>query len=139
MTGEDIEHIERALAITLPETYKHALVPFRIPALIGNTEYELWDDAERLVVLNRKLRAGSRFRPAWPRYLFAVGNPHADVLIAVDTREPDGPVWWLDHGLIDHPATYVSHSCFKDWVEEFYRDVRQDLVGDGYDPERAPG
>lgn len=138
MTGEDIGHIERELAITLPEFYKSALVPFRIPALAGNTEYELWDDAERLVELNRKLRAGSRFRPAWPPYLFAVGDPHADEMIAVDTREPDGPVWWLDHGIIDHPASYVSHARFTDWVEEFYRDVRQDLVGDGYDPEQPP-
>lgn len=136
MTGEDIKFIERELAITLPESYGRALVPFGIPALEGNTEYQLWDDARRLVELNRELRAGSRFRPAWPHYLFAVGYPHGDEMIAVDTRLPEGPVWWLDHGIVGHPASYMSHTRFQDWVEEFYRDVRHDLLGDGLDPDR---
>lgn len=138
MTNEDIEFIERELMIALPESYKRALVPFRIPALTGNTDYELWDDARRLVELNRELRAGSRFRPAWPHYMFAVGDPHGDEMIAVDTRHPDGPVWWLDHGILNHQASYQSHSRFSDWVEEFYRDMRQDLEGDGYDADQIP-
>jgi hypothetical protein len=138
MTDKDIEFIERELMIALPESYKRALVPFRIPALTGNTDYELWDDARRLVELNRELRAGSRFRPAWPHYMFAVGDPHGDEMIAVDTRHPEGPVWWLDHGILEHQASYQSHSRFIDWVEEFYRDMRQDLEGDGYDADELP-
>ncbi|HZB46118.1 MAG TPA: SMI1/KNR4 family protein [Pyrinomonadaceae bacterium] len=137
MTDEDIAFIERELALTLPESYRRALVPFRVPALYGSTDYELWDDAEGLVRLNRELRAGSRFRPAWPHYLFAVGDPHGDEMIAVDTRDPDGPVWWLDHGMIDHESSYQSHARFADWVEEFYRDIRQDLEGDGFDPDEV--
>lgn len=35
MTELDIQLIERELAITLPDSYKHALVPFRIPAMVG--------------------------------------------------------------------------------------------------------
>jgi hypothetical protein len=138
MTNEDIELIERELKLVLPESYKRALVPFRIPALIGNTDYELWDDAGALIYLNRELRAGSRFRPPWPPYLFAVGDPHGDELIAMDTRHPAAPIWWLDHGMIDNEGSYLSHSRFEDWVEEFYRDVREDLEGDGYDPDLPP-
>jgi hypothetical protein len=138
MTDEDIDFIERELTVTLPTSYQSALVPFRVPALAGNTDYRLWDDARRLVELNRELRAGSRFRPAWPPYLFAVGDPHGDEMIAVDTRDHEGPVWWLDHGIIGHQASYQSHSRFADWAEEFYRDIRLDLEGDGLDPD-APG
>jgi hypothetical protein len=139
MRNEDINYIERELAVTLPESYRRALVPFGIPLLAGNTAYELWDDAEELVKLNREMRAGSRFIPAWPPHLYAVGYPHGDEMIALDTRDPEGPVWWLDHGMIDHKASYQSHARFADWVEEFYRDMRQDLEGDGFDPEGAPG
>lgn len=138
MTDEDVDFIERELTVTLPNAYWSALVPFRVPALAGNTDYQLWDDARKLVELNRELRAGSRFRPAWPPYLFAVGDPHGDEMIAVDTRDPEGPVWWLDHGVVDHQASYQSHSRFVDWAEEFYRDIRLDLEGDGLDPD-APG
>jgi len=126
------------LGIALPESYKRAVVPFRIPALIGNTEYEFWDDAKQIVELNKELRAGSRFRPPFPYHLFAVGDPHGDEIIALDTRHPEGPVWWLDHGIVDHQASYQSHSRFVEWVEEFYRDMRQDLEGDGYDPDQIP-
>ena len=138
MTDGDVKFIERELLITLPESYKRAVVPFRIPALIGNTDHELWDDAVSLVELNREFRSGSRFRPAFPHHLFAVGDPHGDEIIAVDTRYPEGPVWWLDHGIVDHQASYQSHSRFADWVEEFYRDTRQDLEGDGYDADQIP-
>lgn len=134
MTDDDVDFIERELGLTLPQSYRRGLVPFRVPALAGDTDYELWDDAARLVELNRELHAGSRFRPAWPPYLFAVGDPHGDEMIAIDTRDPEGPVWWLDHGIVEHPASYQSHSRFADWVEEFYRDIRQDLEGDGIDP-----
>lgn len=138
MKDSDIVMIEQALGISLPESYKRAVVPFRISALAGNTEHELWDDANGLVELNKKLRAGSRYRPAWPAHLFAVGDPHGDELIALDTRSTEGPVWWLDHGVVESKASYQSHATFADWAEEFYRDMRSDLEGDGTDPDGKP-
>ena len=138
MKDSDITMMEQALSISLPEYYKRAVVPFRIPSLAGNTDYQLWDDAKRLVELNKQLRTGSRTRPAWPPHFFAVGNPHDDEMIALDTRSPDGPVWWLDHGIVDSKASYQSHSKFIDWVDEFYRDTRSDLEGDGIDPDGTP-
>lgn len=135
MTNEDIDFIERELELKLPATYREYLVPFRIPAMYGNTEHQLWDDAAGLVKLNREMRAGSKYNPPWPPYMYAVGYPAGDEMIAVDTRDPEGPVWWLDHGVIDHVASYKSHDRFADWVEEFYRDVRSDLLGDGHDPD----
>jgi hypothetical protein len=138
MTDSDIQLIERELAITLPESYRRAVVPFCIPAMAGNTDSQLWDDAQQLITLNRELRTGNRFRPAWPAHLFAVGDAHGDELIALDIRTPDGPVWWLDHGMVDSKSSYESHPRFADWVEEFYRDTRSDLEGDGYDADGAP-
>ena len=135
MTDADIKLIEQELGIALPESYRRAVVPFRIRALSGNTDYQLWDDAQRLVELNRKLRVGSRTRPAWMPHLFAVGDPHSDEMIAMDIRSMDAPVWWLDHGLVDSQATYQSHSKFADWVEEFYSEIRSDLEGDGINPD----
>ena len=68
--------------------------------------------------VNRELRAGSRFRPPFPHHLFAVGDPHGDEIIAIDTRQPDGPVWWLDHGIVGHQASYQSHSLAPDVFAE---------------------
>jgi hypothetical protein len=76
---------------------------------VYSTEHQLWDDAKGLVRLNREKRAGSRYCPAWPHYMYAVGYPHGDEMIAVDTHDPEGPVWWLDHGVIGHQASYKTH------------------------------
>lgn len=138
MTEADIIKLERELGITLPAAYKQAVSPFCIPALAGNTTHALWDDAPRLVELNLKLQAGSTYRPAWPTHLFAVGNPYGDELIAIDTRTPDGPVWWLDHGVVDSKASYQSHAKTADWLAEYNRDMRSDLSGDGIDPDGPP-
>jgi len=137
MTDEDIKYIERELEIKLPESYKRSLVPFRIPAMYGSTDYQLWDNAGELILLNRRMRAGSRHCPAWPHYIYALGDPHGDEMIAMDTRDPEGPVWWLDHGIIDHNESYQSHARFADWVEEFYSDLRHDLLADGHEPDKV--
>jgi len=138
MTESDLQRIERELGLTLPECYKRAVVPFQIPALAGNKDYQLWDDAEGLIALNQELRAGSRFRPAWPPYMYALGDPHGDELIAMDTRTPEGPVWWLDHGRVEHKDSFQSHPRFADWVEKYYVDLRSDLRSDDYDPDGTP-
>lgn len=57
--------------------------------------------------------------------LYAVGYPHGTRDRHGHSR-PWGPVWWLDHGVIGHDASYQTHSRFADWVEDFYRDVRHD-------------
>ncbi len=138
MKDADITFIEQELNIKLPDSYRPALVPIRLRALEGNTDHQLWDDAKALVKLNQDLRAGSRYRPAWPPHMYAVGDPHGDELIAIDTRSPDGPVWWLDHGMIDNKGSYQSHAKFADWIEEYYRDLRSDMEGDGEDPDAKP-
>ncbi|EEF62882.1 SMI1/KNR4 family protein [Pedosphaera parvula] len=138
MTKADLQLIESELGITLPDSYKRAVVPFPISALVGNTDYELWDDAQALIKLNRGLRNGAHLRPAWLPHFFAIGDPRGDELIAIDLRDANAPAWWLDHGLLDSKASYQSHARFTDWLQEFNRDLRSDLEGDGYNPDGTP-
>lgn len=140
MTDANIELIERELGIVLPESYKRAVMPFGLPALIGNTAYQLWDDAQSLIALNRELHSVtySRWIPAWPGHFYAVGDRHGDEMIAVALRDSEGPVWWPDHGFVEHESSSLSHDRFSDWVEEFFSDIRHDLNGDGYDPDKIP-
>lgn len=138
MTDADIDLIERELAITLPAAYRQAVVPFRIPALAGNTEERLWDDAHALIRLNREMRTGSKWCPPWPEYYYAIGDPHGDELHALDLRTPEGAVWELDHGNVDSADSFQSHERFSDWVEEFYQEQLDSLMEDGIAPEASP-
>src|SRR5262245_8242177 len=56
LTPEDIQLIERALEITLPDAYKRVVSPYPIGVLRGNADTHIWDNAERIVELNRELR-----------------------------------------------------------------------------------
>jgi hypothetical protein len=40
--------------------------------------------------------------------------------------------------VVDSDSSYQTHPRFADWADEFYRDIRSDLAGDGYDSEGAP-
>jgi hypothetical protein len=48
MTRSDVQFIEHELGITVSESYLHAVMPFRIPAMAGNTDSQLWDDAHSM-------------------------------------------------------------------------------------------
>jgi hypothetical protein len=65
MTSADIQRIDQALGITLPEGYRKGVVPFPVSCLARNHDYELWDDPDALIILNRQLRAGGQRNPPW--------------------------------------------------------------------------
>ena len=91
MTDEDIDYIERELEIKLPESYRRALVPFRIPAMYSSTETTL-GPAAGLVRLTRRMRAGSRYCPLATLYVRR-RRPAWDEMIRRGHSRPEGPVW----------------------------------------------
>jgi hypothetical protein len=119
MTKEDLELIEQALAISLPDSYRRALCPFPIPGAAGNTDASVWDDARALVGLNQRLRAEVK---GWPRWLFAIGQAEGDPCgYAIDTRSPESQVWWLDQmrlGRDSGPTMGPFTPWFSRWVAE---------------------
>ena len=137
MTEADMQTIERELGITLPEVYRKAVCPYPIPAWGGDVESELWDDASALVKLNRELRGGIYGMQPWPEWLFSVGGD-GEAYIGIDLRDPNGPTWWLDHGHISNESSGKTHDCFTSWVNEYVKDIRDDLTGDGYNPDATP-
>jgi hypothetical protein len=138
VTNDDLASIEERLGLKLPEAYRQFVTPYPIPALAGNTETELWDDAERLISLNLELRAGSKTRAAWPEHLFCVGELDGESFVAIDVRDANAPVWWVDHGHLGNSGSGRTHDRFPDWATEYIAGYREDLVGDGYDPEGTP-
>jgi hypothetical protein len=115
MTERDIELIERALSISLPEEYRRGLCPFPIPGMRGNTEAEVWDDPHGLIAINRGIRADVR---DWPSWLFVIGRAEGDPSgYAIDTRSSEGFVWWLDHMQLG-PGSGPTEGPFIDWFSQ---------------------
>src|SRR5262245_4599824 len=112
MTEQDFDSIERALAISLPDVYRRGLCPFPIPGNARNTDAEVWDDAQGLIVLNQRLRAEEK---GWPPWLFAIGQAEGDSSgYAIDLRSPESVVWWLDHMRL-RPGSGPIEGRFTSW------------------------
>jgi hypothetical protein len=138
MTADDIARIESVLDIRLPESYRAAVVPYPVPATAGTTDFGLWDDAERLIALNQELRRGAPggVKP-WPAHFFALGHGGDGCPYALDLSHGDA-VWWVDHSHLDNPATSKEADTFGPWAAAYFKALREDLAGDGIDPDGTP-
>ena len=139
MNKDDLNLIENKLNIKLPTTYCHFMLNFPIPACVGNDDTELWDNVERLISENKKLREGMSggVRP-WPNHFFCLGDAGSGCVYALDLREPDVPVWWVDHCHLDLESSGEVAPKFLDWANDYIKDLLNDLEGEGIDPNTTP-
>ena len=127
--------MEAELGISLPAAYKRVVTAFPIPAWAGNAETDVWDNAKRLIELNRELRAGSGVKP-WPPTMFALGRDQGGCTHALDLAS--GEVWWADRCHLDAPGSYRLSVTLEAWLEQSLRDLRSDLEADAIDPDGTP-
>ena len=138
MLQSDVDAIEAELGLRLPEEYKRTVLAYPIPAYRGNAETGLWDNAKRLIALNKELRAGAPggVKP-WPAHMFAMGQLDDGCPVALDLDTP-GHVWWVDRSHLDGLGTHRVSESFPEWLAQHLSDLREDLEGDGIDPEGTP-
>ncbi len=135
MSPDDFHRIERELQIVLPKEYREAMSPFPVTALAGNSDLDVWDDAERLIAWNRDLRGGA---PSWPSTMFAIGHAGARSCFAIDCGAKQGSVWWIDAFVIEAKESGVVSESFGTWFEDYVRKTREDCIADGIDPNESP-
>jgi len=133
----DLEKIETQLDIELPSVYKSLVLAFPIPACVGNTDTYLWDSADALIEENLALRAGRYGAEPWPKHAFCLGHAGGGDVYALDLRQIDAPVVWVDHGHYEAIEGY-STEPFSVWAQGYIRDLRHDLECDGVDPDSTP-
>lgn len=139
MTESQLIQIEAALGITLPTAYRELVVPFPVPADVGNSGSELWDEPGRLVELNRDLRTGMDLFPPWPTHLFAVGMDGSGCATAIDLRTPACAVWWVDRCQLDAVGSGEVSPSLVEWSKQYLADLRSELESSGIDPDGPPG
>ncbi len=138
LTADDLTRVETALGIQLPAVYRTLMVPFPIPAYAGNTDTELWDDADSSIELNRELRTGDRQTGLWPEHMFAIGRDGSGCASAIDLRDPMGPVWWADRCHLDAIGTAQESPSLAAWAEQHLAELRVDLEEKGVSEDAAP-
>lgn len=136
MTESDLDLIERTLGIRLPSTYRQTMLAYPVPACAGNHDTELWDDAPELIRLNQELRAGPRFVTPWPAEYFALGTDAGGCTHALSLSE--GTVFWADRCHLPAEGARGPVRDFASWASEYVSGLRQDLEGEGIDPDGDP-
>ena len=138
MLGEDFRRIEDALGIALPESYKRHMDPFPVPYLRGNSDTDLWDDADKLIAINQELRTEFvRGHHPWPAYLYFFGDPLTACGNAIDLRDPSVVVHWVDHCAL-RTIQGASGQPWEEWFSTWVTSIRSDLEKDGIDPDADP-
>jgi hypothetical protein len=137
MTEDDLQRVETTLAIKLPASYRAAMIAFPGPAFAGNTDTEIWDDADAVIAFNAELRRGASggVKP-WPHHMFAMGHAGDGSPSAIDLRSPDAAVWWVEKCHLDGVGTAQSHSSFNEWLTGYVSDLRHD--SEVFDPDGTP-
>jgi hypothetical protein len=138
MTLDDIALIENELKIVLPPGYIAAVTPFPIPALVGNTDTNMWDNAEALIKFNRELREKSNYRTAWPSHLYAMGRDHGGCQDAIDLSDPSFPVYWVDREQWEDALKSKPVEKFDRWILNQLKETLSDFYHNGEDPDAIP-
>lgn len=119
MTEVGLSRIEDALGVRLPDVYRRRVDPFPIPREGGNTNTQVWDNAGALIALNQRLRAEVE---GWPPWQFVIGQSVGDPCgYAIDTRDPECPVWWLEQlrlGTDSGPSQGPFDAWFSRWITD---------------------
>lgn len=135
MEKEELRRVSRELDISLPDSYVSTMEEYPVPALAGNADTDLWDDADAIIERNRELREGVGAPASWPPSSFLHGGPTFRSRERDRPSYPEGPVWWVDHCDVDAKSSGVISPSFRQWVDEWNATARDDLAKDGVDAE----
>lgn len=136
MTEPDLVSVEQTLGIRLPSAYRQTMLAFPVGACAGNHNTELWDNAPELIKLNQELRAGRPFVTPWPVDYFALGTDAGGCTQALSLSE--GTVSWADRCHLPAEGERGQVIDFGAWVSRYAASLRQDLEGEGVDPDGDP-
>lgn len=135
MNKNDLDKIEKELEIKLPESYRLVMENDLPTALKGNSNFDLWDNPDVLIKRNIELRKGDSGFKQWPNKLFFIGDPLTACGNAIDLSSQDSPVWWVDHCDLDGKGSGEISPSFKNWVETYLTDIRNDLENSDIAPD----
>jgi hypothetical protein len=120
MNQANLDRIETELQIKLPAAYRDFMLGEQGEEFSGNSDTDLWDDADAVISRNKDLRAGmdSGGSEPWPPELFFVGDPLTTCGNAIMLNDDRTPVHWIDHCDIEAESSGEVHPSFAEWASE---------------------
>ena len=109
--AQEIDRIERELAVTLPQYFRNFLADFPLSLIDAKTDLgwkqeapadrEFRNDPDQIIYWNRHVRhAGTPWTDddgPWPEKYFVIGDDECGNFWAIDLESDDEAVWFYDH------------------------------------------
>lgn len=119
MTPAQLDSIETALNLKLPQRYRKTSGDFPFEPVAGDSVYWFFDDPETVIRATRQPLDGSGYnRQNWRPEFVAIGHSPAGDLYVLDTSTESAPVLCLSH---------ETHELEVEWpgFEQFVDDWKQ--------------
>ena len=107
MKFEEVERIEAALGLRLPDAYKSVALNHPCPESEDISWHGLYRDAERVMEVNAEHRANGWFGIDWPDDYFVIGDTGCGDSYFIVVGESD-KVYLADHEGGPHPTTQLG-------------------------------
>jgi hypothetical protein len=102
VTSDDLDRVESELGIRLPSDYRALVIAYPVGLGRSGPDYELLDDSQQLIAINRLLREEGFFGSPWPAHFFSFGGDGCGNEYYLDLRREPSPVYFADHeGTLD--------------------------------------
>jgi hypothetical protein len=130
MIAEEVETLETTFGVTLPDRYVELLLEYPEDLVATKTDLgwkqesiadrQLLNDATKLCKLNEFVRCpGTPWTDddgPWPNRFFAIGDNECGDYWAVDTSDPNSPVYFYDHDRGTFARQFGSAQEFGTWL-----------------------
>ncbi len=117
MNEVDFAHIEQALGITVPGTYRRIMVAYPFCDL-RPSEAHLPDNAQYVCDLNRQILADNLYPRSWRPCFFAIGTTWGGDAHVIDTSLDDSPVYRIGR---DNDTLSTLAPSLNSWVRKLAR------------------
>jgi hypothetical protein len=108
----ELEQIEQALGIVLPDDYKTVMQNYPFARYPEAREGELYDDVHTLIGVNKEVREkghhGTFLRP----HEYIIGVKYCAYPLYLDLNLSRSPVY-----VINDEGVVIDEYCFSDWIE----------------------
>lgn len=125
MNTSEINEIESSLEIKLPDDYVEIVTNYPLRFGQGTCDYFLWDQAEKIISENLRLRKEGRWNSAW----FLIGDDGAGWQHVVNLREERPKV--KDVEFEDIRKLHDSGLTIPEWVKSKLDEFRDDGIDIG--------
>lgn len=122
MIENEINKIERALDIKLPEYYKNVMLNYPFIEDKETINWSLWDKSEEIIEWTKKYQSGYSRGPKWEHHMLLIGSEHDACPLMLNLK--NGIVIKTNHGCIDiEPLEeYDSFESYVTYLLSVYDD-----------------